>query len=108
MSVPEKIRFCSIKELEKEKSITKWVDEWGDEVSAIFIKEDNDIKVVSTVCPHFGGEIKLVQNPSRLRCKWHGWYFDLNTGKCLSSIMKACLRQYSFQKKDGFLDVIFS
>lgn len=103
MNVSKKIQFCSIAELQEKKIVTKWIDEWRDEVSAIFI--DDNILVFSTICPHFGGEIQLVQGPARLRCKWHGWYYDLKTGKCLSSMMTACLRKYSFQEKNEYLEV---
>ncbi len=105
MEIPEKIRFCSVDELHEKVFITKWIDEWRDEISAIFIKEDNDIVVLSTICPHFGGDMELIQNPTRLRCKWHHWQFELKTGKCLSSMMTTCLRKYSFQQNNGFLEV---
>ena len=106
MSVSNKIQFCTIAELKEKKIITKWIEDWRDEVSAIF-SEDN-IVVFSTVCPHFGGELKLIHKPARLRCKWHGWSFDLKTGKCLSSMMTTCLRKYSFQEKNDFLEVTLS
>ena len=103
MHIPEKIRFCSITELQEKKIITKWIDGWRDEVSAVFV--DNNIVVYSTICPHFGGELELVKGSKKLRCKWHHWHFDLKTGKCLSSIMTACLRKYSFIEKDEYLEV---
>ena len=55
MDIPKKIQFCSLTELQEKIFITKWVEEWRDEISAIFVKEYNDIVVVSTVCPHFLG-----------------------------------------------------
>ena len=103
MDIPAKIQFCSITELHQKKIITKWVDSWRDEISAI--SNNGDIAVFSTICPHFGGEIELLQGPPRLRCKWHGWRYDLETGECLSSMMTACLRKYSFQKNNDYLEL---
>jgi nitrite reductase/ring-hydroxylating ferredoxin subunit len=103
MSISEKIRFCTIAELKEKTIITKWVENWRDEVSAIFT--ENNIVVFSTICPHFGGEMELVKSPIQLRCKWHHWSFDLKTGKCLSSKMPACLRKYSYQETDEYIEV---
>ena len=108
MNAADRIRFCSIEELRDKKIITKWVNEWRDEISALFVQEDDSISVFSSICPHFGGEIELFQNPPQLRCKWHDWRFDIKTGNCLSEVMPTSLRRYSFQENNGFLEINLS
>ena len=74
--------FCSVSELKKNRKITRWIDELKDEISAFYV--DDQIRVMSTVCPHFGGEFDLDEEKCLLRCRWHGWKFDLKSGKSLT------------------------
>lgn len=74
--------FCSLTELKSQKKITKFIDELKDEISVFWMS--GKPKAVSTVCPHFGGEFDYDPKHERLRCKWHGWKFDLNTCQSLS------------------------
>lgn len=75
--------FCSVTELKKELRVTKWMDELRDEISAFYI--DGEILVMSTVCPHFGGEYSY-DKKGTLTCRWHGWKFDVRTGKSLTQL----------------------
>lgn len=103
MTVPNKISFCSIAELKGGRRVTKWVDEWRDEITAFMI--DGEIKVLSSICPHFGGEFDLVPDKRILRCKWHGLEFDLDSGKCTTFQIAGCLRRYPFEEREGRLEV---
>lgn len=77
---------------------------------------------VRNVCPHMGGPLCLgtvggAMLPSRpgeyvfgldgrvLRCPWHGWAFDLETGLALFEIAKARVRTYAVRVKDGYIEV---
>ena len=86
--------------------MTKWVDEWRDEISAFVA--DGSIYVLSTVCPHFGGPIKAVKWTRKIRCDWHGWEFDLESGRCLSFPISACLRHYPFEENGEHLEVFLN
>ena len=74
--------FCCVDDLKRETKITKWIDDLKDEISAIYI--DGKYYVYSTICPHFGGEFEIERKPKTLRCKWHGWKFDIITGRSLT------------------------
>lgn len=41
-------------------------------------------KILSTVCPHFGGPLELSGDMTRLVCQWHGWEFSTASGECLN------------------------
>jgi nitrite reductase/ring-hydroxylating ferredoxin subunit len=103
MDVPTKIIFCSIEELKQKRMITRWINEWRDEISAVHL--DDSLIVLSTVCPHFGGSLSFVSGTRELRCKWHGWNFDLDTGECQTFKIPGCLKHYPFKKINGELEV---
>tara|TARA_B100000401_G_C52728086_1_gene682091 strand:+ start:227 stop:619 length:393 start_codon:yes stop_codon:yes gene_type:complete len=78
-----KIFLCNLVDLKRDKFVKLWFDKLNDEVGAIYCK--NQIFVYSTVCPHFGGEFELDENECFLKCKWHGWKFDINTGNSVTN-----------------------
>ena len=53
----------------KERYIIKFYDELKDEVIC-FLDKDENIKIYSSICPHFGGEIYYDKKNDYLRCKW--------------------------------------
>lgn len=77
-----KIKLCSLSELREKRIVTKWIESIKDEISAFYVGDD--IKVFSTVCPHFGGDFEYHEKKCLLRCKWHGWKFDAKTGESLT------------------------
>jgi nitrite reductase/ring-hydroxylating ferredoxin subunit len=92
-----KIFLCSINELKKKKYFVKFIDEIKDEIIAFTDKETNEVKLFSSICPHFGGEIFYSQSENTLKCKWHGWKFCKISGKCLSFPIKGTLNPYNFE-----------
>jgi nitrite reductase (NADH) small subunit len=40
-----------------------------------------------------------------LRCPWHGYEFDVNTGRCLADPDRVRVRTYSVTIEDGFVTV---
>jgi len=80
----------------KERYIIKFYDELKDEVIC-FLDKDENIKIYSSICPHFGGEIYYDKKNDYLRCKWHDWKFCKNTGKCLSYPIALKLNPYDFE-----------
>ena len=92
------IFLCKLGVLKKNKYIIKFFDELKDEIIC-FLDKDENIKVFSSICPHFGGEIFYDQKKDLLRCKWHNWKFCNKTGKCLSYPLKLGLNPYEFEVK---------
>ena len=84
----------------KDKYIIRFYNELKDEVICFLDKNEN-IKIYSSFCPHFGGEIYYDQKNDYLRCKLHDWKFCKNTGKCLSYPIK--LNPYDFEFKPIYL-----
>ncbi|HEY9787941.1 MAG TPA: Rieske 2Fe-2S domain-containing protein [Candidatus Obscuribacterales bacterium] len=93
--------FCELAELRKEKFITKWVDELKDEITAVYMNDK--IHVVSSVCPHFGGDFAVDLKKGEMRCKWHDWTFCIDGGQCTNRNLKTKLRQYEFFEQNGSL-----
>ena len=92
----DKVLICSLNELKNNKYIIKTIDKWKDEL-IIFGDTKDKIKIFSSICPHFGGEIILDKSKKFLTCKWHAWKFCKDTGKCLSFTIKGKLNQYDFK-----------
>jgi nitrite reductase/ring-hydroxylating ferredoxin subunit len=92
-----KIHFCSIDEIKKKKYFVKFIQEIQDEIIAFIDKETNEIKLFSSICPHFGGEIIYNEHENTLKCRWHDWKFCKNSGKCLSFPIKGALNPYNFE-----------
>ena len=64
----------------------------------VFIdKETKKVKIFSSICPHFGGEIFYNRKENNLQCKWHDWKFCRISGKCLSFPIKGSLNPYNFE-----------
>ena len=94
----DKVFICSLDKLNSEKTITKWIEEWKDEIILFKDKLSGRIKIFSSICPHFGGEIYL-DKTNNLRCKWHDWKFSSETGKCLTYPIRGKLNPYDFEVK---------
>lgn len=92
----KKIFICNEDELKKKRFIIKFFEEIKDEL-IIFFDKNNKINVYSSICPHFGGEIVYDFQKDILKCKWHGWKFSKDTGKCLTHPIKGKLSLYNFQ-----------
>lgn len=84
--------------LVKNKYFIKYFDELRDEIIC-FLDNNKKIKIYSSICPHFGGEIYYDKKKDYLRCKWHDWKFSKTTGKCLSYPIKIGLNPYDFEVK---------
>ena len=79
--------------------VIKYIEEWKDELIVFYDNSVNKIKIFSSICPHFGGEIYYEKKKNELKCKWHDWKFCTETGKCLSYPIKGKLNPYNFEIK---------
>ena len=98
-----RIQLCTESELRSTVRVTKWINEWNDEISAFY--DNGTIIILSTVCPHFGGELEKIKGQLRLRCKWHGWEYDMESGKCLPFPIAGCLRRLEYVIQEGVVEV---
>tara|TARA_B100001059_G_C17627142_1_gene472505 strand:+ start:301 stop:687 length:387 start_codon:yes stop_codon:yes gene_type:complete len=98
----KKIYLCTKDEIYKNKHLIFWIEEFRDEL-IVFVNKLNQIKVFSSICPHFGGEIKFNHKDNTLTCKWHNWKFCPNTGTCLTYKIIGRLKSYDFQIEPGSL-----
>ena len=55
-------------------------------------------KVGGTTLPSKAGEFVWGRENEILRCPWHGWEFDLNSGQCLTDRRK--LKRFPVQIRD--------
>ena len=91
-----RIYLCSLEELVQKRSIIKWIDEIKDEV-IIFYDREKKLKIFSSICPHFGGELIYDYKKKFLRCKWHGWKFNTSDGKCINNSMRTRANELKFE-----------
>ena len=102
----------SLAELERESVLVVRVE--GRELGVVRDAEGR-LFAVRNRCPHHGGPLCLGQvrereagTPGRyepggqrvLRCPWHGWEFDLETGRCLDD-PRLRARVYPVEVVDG-------
>ena len=99
----KQIYLLDKQELIKKKYFIKFIDDIKDEV-IVFIDKNNKIRVFSSICPHFGGAIQFDYKNDLLRCKWHGWKFSKENGKCLTHPIKGKLNAYNFEVNPGNLN----
>jgi nitrite reductase/ring-hydroxylating ferredoxin subunit len=43
-----------------------------------------------TICPHLLGPLAAGAEPGQVRCPWHGYVFDLQTGHCVTPAESRC------------------
>ena len=58
----------------------------------IRLKADDDKLVAhATICPHLLGPLsKSTLSEGRLRCPWHGYEFDIDSGECVFPESASC------------------
>ncbi len=82
-------------------------------------KVGEKIVAVKNLCPHkraplargtvqgtmlptsCAGEFQYGMEDQVLKCPWHGWEFDLQTGKCLFGVSNSRIKIYDVSVKDG-------
>ena len=99
-----KIYIADYSTLIKKDYVIKHIDVWKDELIAFYDKSNDKIKIFSSVCPHFGGEIYYIKKKNELKCRWHNWKFCTETGKCLSYPIIGQLNPYNFEVKPNPLN----
>jgi nitrite reductase/ring-hydroxylating ferredoxin subunit len=92
------VEFATTQEPERKRMIAKWI---GNREIAVSI-HDGTIRAFSNVCPHKGGPLNEGQwlDRARVRCPWHGYVFDVATGRCLNRPGLA-VRRSRWVERDG-------
>ena len=60
-------------------------------------------RITGTTLPSAPGEFKWAREGEILACPWHGWEFDLTTGKCLTDRRK--LHRYAVSVEENTIYV---
>jgi nitrite reductase/ring-hydroxylating ferredoxin subunit len=62
---------------------------------------DGAFRVIDGICAHAGGPLgKGALNGTIVTCPWHGWQYDVSTGRnCLTASI--CQQTYPVQVEDG-------
>jgi nitrite reductase/ring-hydroxylating ferredoxin subunit len=63
--------------------------------------DTNNYKVLSSFCPHFGGPLELKNNS--LYCYFHGYEFDIDSGKCLNRKIGSKCIFYEYKLLENFM-----
>lgn len=103
MSRSDRIRFCARQELAAAGRVTRWVEELADEVTVVRLR--GALVARSSVCPHFGGPLEPNAATGRMRCAWHAWQFDLDTGECLTHSLGVRVRSYRAVERDDQVEI---
>ena len=78
-----KVFLCNYSDIDSNDYVITEVEDLKDEF-IIFLNTEKEIKIFSSVCPHFGGEIIYDKGKHILACKWHGYEFCSDKGGCLT------------------------
>jgi nitrite reductase/ring-hydroxylating ferredoxin subunit len=90
-------RVAEISELEPHGQFSKWV---GDHDLLIY-RYEGDLKVLSNVCPHFGGPVGYHKaKDGKFVCLWHNYEFSTKDGSCITN-KHLGLRDYEVREFDG-------
>jgi nitrite reductase/ring-hydroxylating ferredoxin subunit len=90
-------RVAELSELEPHGQFSKWV---GDHDLLVY-KHQGGIKVLSNICPHFGGPVGYhKQKDGEFVCLWHNYRFGADDGKC-RTVKNLKLREYKAKVEDG-------
>lgn len=70
------------------------------------VKVGDDIHAIESECKHMRASLATgkVEN-GKLKCRWHGWEYELATGKCLT-VDKFKLKRYEVEIENDEVYVI--
>lgn len=70
----------TLRDLEPHGQFSRWVEDHD----VLVFKEDNEIKALSNICPHFGGPVGFhKKREGRFTCLWHNFQFGSSNGRCI-------------------------
>ena len=95
------VRVCDVSEIPAGSAKEVVVE---DRVLAVF-NVDGEFHVLDGICPHAGGPLGQGQlDGNVVTCPWHGWQFDVQTGRhCLNETLHH--ERFETIVEDGVLSV---
>ncbi len=82
-----------------------FVEVHGRELAVFRFGEPERVVVTDNACPHANGNLSAgAITDGVVACPWHGWEFDLDTGRCVRS-PDACVRTYPVEMRGPMLYV---
>jgi len=68
---------------------------------------DDQFYALDGICPHAGGPLgKGMLRKTIVTCPWHGWQFDVTTGRhCLTAHIQAKKYSTTIEGNDVFIDL---
>ncbi|MCH7719586.1 MAG: Rieske 2Fe-2S domain-containing protein [Planctomycetes bacterium] len=76
---------------------------FGRELAVFRLDNPPRASVLDNACPHSGGNLAGGSvDGAVVRCPWHDWPFDLDTGQCIHS-EKASAVRYPSEVRDGYV-----
>ena len=98
------LTVAKVGEIEPEDSIT--VDVNG--VSVAVFNSGGKYYAVGNTCCHRGGPLaEGTIDGTMVTCPWHGWEFDLSTGKCLNN-PGACVPAFEVRIEGNSIQLVVS
>lgn len=79
------IKVCKVSELQSGQSKCIQTSDKGKEISVFNIK--GKYYAIDNLCIHADGPLNegyLDMDKCQITCNWHGWSYDLATGKCIT------------------------
>jgi len=83
METQSQIKVCKVSELSPGQS--KCIQVNGKEIAVFNVKDK--YYAIDNICIHAGGPLSegfLDTDNCQVTCTWHGWGYDLATGKCIT------------------------
>ena len=78
-------RFVKVATLEELAASGSLELELEGQILALF-RDGDEVIAMDGMCPHQGGPLASGEIQGNvLCCPWHGWQFDLKTGRCLTA-----------------------
>ena len=97
-----KIKMCQVSELSPGKAIEKRI--LARRVSVI--NDNGTVYGIESDCKHMKASLGTSKvNNGVVTCRWHGWRYDLKTGKCLT-VEKMDLKTYEVEIADDNIYVL--
>lgn len=79
----QEIKICKTNELKEGQAKPIQID--GKEIGVFNIK--GKYYAIDNICMHAGGPLtggSIVEDECKVICPWHGWGYDLASGKCVT------------------------
>jgi len=70
----------------------------------IYRNNEDLLFIYSSFCPHFGGKLEVKDN--ELYCYFHGYRYDLDSGKCKNREVGINCKKYNYFETDNGIEIV--